>query len=175
MRVFVVRKGLVLQLCAACATAWNTFAMVLRATLITVAVGVIVYKCKKWCADVVARIEAIESTIQVMQNPPPPRPLTFGINPRAAFDAPAPAPAAGPNATPFGAQPPRHGTFASQPTHRRRVAMTFRGARRAELQRSRTWSQMLHKRLRSRKNVCGPAHARRCLPAAISILLVTLP
>ena len=40
--------------------------MVLRATLITVAVGVIVYKCKKWCADVVARIEAIESTIQVM-------------------------------------------------------------------------------------------------------------
>ena len=28
---------------------------------------------RKWCADVVARIEAIESTIQVMQNPPPPR------------------------------------------------------------------------------------------------------
>ena len=28
---------------------------------------------EKWCADVVARIEAIESTIQVMQNPPPPR------------------------------------------------------------------------------------------------------
>ena len=36
-------------------------------------VGVIVYRCKKWCADVVARIEAIESTIQVTQNPPPPR------------------------------------------------------------------------------------------------------
>ncbi len=36
-------------------------------------VGIIVYRCKKWCADVVARIEAIESTIQVMQNPPPPR------------------------------------------------------------------------------------------------------
>ncbi len=34
-------------------------------------VGIIVYRCKKWCADVVARIEAIESTIQV--NPPPPR------------------------------------------------------------------------------------------------------
>ena len=28
---------------------------------------------KAACADVVARIEAIESTIQVMQNPPPPR------------------------------------------------------------------------------------------------------
>ena len=67
------RRARTLQLCAACATAWNTFAMVLRATLITVAVGVIVYKCKKWCADVVARIEAIEATIQVMQNPPPPR------------------------------------------------------------------------------------------------------
>jgi len=67
--------------------------MVLRATLITVAVGVIVYKCKKWCADVVARIEAIESTIQIMQNPPSPRP----------------------------------GTFASQPTRRRGVAMTFGG------------------------------------------------
>ena len=26
---------------------------------------------EKWCADVVARIEAIESTIQVMQTPPP--------------------------------------------------------------------------------------------------------
>ena len=25
------------------------------------------------------------------------------------------------------------------------------------------------------KNVCGPSQARRCLPAAISILLVTLP
>ena len=46
-------------------------------------VGIIVYKCKKWCADIVARIEAIESTIQVMQNPPPPRHGTFG--------APAPA------------------------------------------------------------------------------------
>ena len=37
---------------------WRMWAVVLRATLITVAVGVIVYKCKKWCADVVARIEA---------------------------------------------------------------------------------------------------------------------
>ena len=36
-------------------------------------VGMIVYRCKKWCADVVARIEAIESTMEVRQNPPPPR------------------------------------------------------------------------------------------------------
>ena len=36
-------------------------------------VGIIVYRCIKGCADVVARIEAIESTSQVMQNPPPPR------------------------------------------------------------------------------------------------------
>ena len=36
-------------------------------------VGIIVYRCKKWCADVVARIEAIESTMEVRQNPPPPR------------------------------------------------------------------------------------------------------
>ena len=36
-------------------------------------VGIIVYRCKRWCADVVARIEAIESTMQVTQNPPPPR------------------------------------------------------------------------------------------------------
>ena len=36
-------------------------------------VGIIVYRCKRWCADVVARIEAIESTMEVRQNPPPPR------------------------------------------------------------------------------------------------------
>ena len=29
-------------------------------------VGIIVYRCMGWCADVVARIEAIKSTIQVM-------------------------------------------------------------------------------------------------------------
>ena len=32
-------------------------------------VGVIVYRCKKWCADVVARIEAIESTMEVRAKP----------------------------------------------------------------------------------------------------------
>ena len=36
-------------------------------------VGISVYRCIRWCADVIARIEANESTIQVMQNPPPPR------------------------------------------------------------------------------------------------------
>ena len=50
------------------------------------------------------------------------------------------------------------------------VPLHSRGARRAKLQRSRTWSQMLPKRLRSRKTVCGRAQARRRQAAAISIL-----
>ena len=63
----------------------------------------------------------------------------------------------------------------SDHTEDRDFPVHSRGARRAKLQRSRTWSQMLPKRLRSRKTVCGPAQARRRQPAAISILLVTLP